>query len=347
MDKEKLKIEYRLLNDDDNSPWQPLTNLDELIWNGVFVIRVTGNTDILELPFTIEENGMFTLVVQDYATDSNLQTQRTTIQTITKVEHETGNVISYTRTRRYYNKEHIWGYWIDNKNNNQLRPLFIAAGAEYNSGETDIVRTGNCGEEIIHKSGHYFLNELGDITEDEMTRIYNAGGFIDNNPYYYQNCNIRTTLNREHNGSLSNGIAMDGLFFRCNNLETVQLFNMSQDNGKLYPNTMINTFYGCNSLRKILPTVSFKHISDATKVQNAFMNCTSLESVKINDLTVPLALHYSPGLNKESLMHIIQNSQPVDFITVTLHPETYSRIENDIEILLTLEKNPHLVLITE
>lgn len=341
MEKEKLKIKYRLLNDDDNSPWQPLTNLDELIWNGVFVVQITGDHTALELPFTIEENEMFTLVVKDYATDSKLQTKRTTIQTLTKVERCNGNVFNFTRTRRYNEYGPFWGKWTNDKPENQMRQLFVAAGAEYNSSGTDLIKKGARGEDIIHKDGHYFLNDLGDITEEEMIKIYNAGRFVNNNPYFYLNNDIRTTINQKYNGSLSKGLVMDGLFCNCNKLETVQI----SENDKLYPCTMVKTFNNCTNLKKIIPVISLSYISDTLMTQNMLKGCTSLETLMLEDFSVHLNLSDCSNLNKESLLYMITNSNSTEHITITLHPKTYAKIVEEVDIVIALENNPNLMII--
>ena len=61
---------------------------------------------------------------------------------------------------------------VREKVNNPLRPLFIATGAEYNDTGADKTKTAPWGETVTHKAGHYYLNGLGDITEEEMMDIY-------------------------------------------------------------------------------------------------------------------------------------------------------------------------------
>lgn len=98
---------------------------------------------------------------------------------------------------------------IANAPNLALRALFVAAGAEYNDSGTDKTNTTPWGETVTHKAGHYYLNGLGDITEGQMTRIYNRGNFNDadiapfSDSYSLAN-NIRTNLPRigSWNGNL-------------------------------------------------------------------------------------------------------------------------------------------------
>lgn len=54
-----------------------------------------------------------------------------------------------------------------------MRALFLASGAEYN--ETDGTGTDEYGNTFNKVAGCYTLNGLGDITEEEMARIYDFG----------------------------------------------------------------------------------------------------------------------------------------------------------------------------
>ena len=53
-----------------------------------------------------------------------------------------------------------------------LRSLYIEAGAEYNDTGEVIKKTAFWGDEVDHLPGHYYLNGLGDITEEQMAYIY-------------------------------------------------------------------------------------------------------------------------------------------------------------------------------
>ena len=61
---------------------------------------------------------------------------------------------------------------VRTKVENPLRPLYIAAGAEYNDSGVDKTKTAPWGETVTHKAGHYYLNGLGDITEEQMEVIF-------------------------------------------------------------------------------------------------------------------------------------------------------------------------------
>ena len=62
---------------------------------------------------------------------------------------------------------------------------YVTAGAEYNDTGADIVKTapwadmvdddytGDYGKTVVHKAGYWYLNGLGDLTTDEIRKIYN------------------------------------------------------------------------------------------------------------------------------------------------------------------------------
>ncbi len=108
---ENMKIEYRKLTDNESAPWLLLTNIDELIWNGVYVLRVTGDDGSSGLPFRLGNDDTVTLVLKDHAHEGALQSGRTIVQTVTYVERATGKVFTYTRTRCKTGKSHSWSYW--------------------------------------------------------------------------------------------------------------------------------------------------------------------------------------------------------------------------------------------
>lgn len=106
-----MKIEYRKQIDSETAPWQLLTNIDELLWNGVYALRVTDDDGTHSLPFRFANDDTVTLVVKDHAHEGMLENGRTIVQTITRVERSTGNVYSYTRTRYNVDGTPSWNYW--------------------------------------------------------------------------------------------------------------------------------------------------------------------------------------------------------------------------------------------
>ena len=111
METKKMKIEYRKQTDSETAPWQLLTNVDELLWNGVYALRVTDDDGSHNLPFRLANDDTVTFVVKDHAHDGMLENARTVVQTVTRVDRATGNVLVYNRTRYNAGGTHSWSYW--------------------------------------------------------------------------------------------------------------------------------------------------------------------------------------------------------------------------------------------
>ena len=85
---------------------------------------------------------------------------------------------------------------------------YEAAGAEWNGTGVDIVKTtpwagivdDAIDQKVVHKAGHWYLNGLGDITNEQMNRIFvqtnNLVGAADNYGGLFQNVKCRVNICR-------------------------------------------------------------------------------------------------------------------------------------------------------
>ena len=196
--KEKQQLLFRN-SGSTGSDWLVAGTLDEFLQNGVYLIKMLNADGTLGLPFSVTNDDVVKLVVSDSGANGRQQTGRAVVQTITFARSGSAMSITYTRTRRNVNGNHQWSSWVepeaastvniydgsvtaeklsdDIRPNvvNPLRPLFIAAGAEYNDSSVGKTKKAPWGETVIHKAGHYYLNGLGDITEEQMLAIYRIG----------------------------------------------------------------------------------------------------------------------------------------------------------------------------
>ena len=234
---------------------------------------------------------------------------------------------------------------VREKVNNPLRPLYIAAGAEYNDSGADKTKTAPWGETVTHKAGHYYLNGLGDITEEQMMAIYNAP----HNALYpaaYTDMTTRTLL--WYNGTRSSvacPISHNGIFFSNANLETIGTGTLNSDSF-YYDNKvgeLADYFRGCTNLKHINITFEIAYIKKMTRM---FDGCVSLITTRLNKLPCNVSLGDSPNISKGSILHAIVNAQPTAAITVTLHHDAYTRLADDAEIVAALEAQPMISLVS-
>lgn len=115
-----LRNEYRCLHDGEKSEWKQLTSIGEFIWDGVYAIRLVMNDGSLDLPFKFSGEEVVNLLVNDQFPDNHIQNNRIIVQTLNRVDKATGDVLTYTRSRRYSNGEHKWSEWVANNGKNGI-----------------------------------------------------------------------------------------------------------------------------------------------------------------------------------------------------------------------------------
>ena len=234
---------------------------------------------------------------------------------------------------------------VREKVNNPLRPLYIAAGAEYNDTGADVAKTAPWGEVVTHKAGHYYLNGLGDITEEQMQSIYNAPHNALYPFAYAHLANTRTVIwERGTRNSVSSPIAHDGMFFSNTRIEVV---GAGYTISSLYYSSAVPAiqcyFRGCHMLKHINMMLNIPYITSLTEM---FRECPLLESVYLNSLRCNVSFADSPNISKGSILYAIGNAVPTSAITITLHPDAYARLENDTEIVAALEAQPLISLVS-
>ena len=234
---------------------------------------------------------------------------------------------------------------VREKVDNPLRPLFIAAGAEYNDTGADKTKTAPWGETVIHKAGYYYLNGLGDITEEQMMDIYKYSfpmlGATDWTNAFRE-VNVRTNLFYKQYYSAARIKTLTAAFNANKTIEIVD-FNNQGSKVVLHDAASWNYAFGsCTKLKRILGVLD---INNASSLLGS--NCDSLIHVQLYNLNTNLLLfNKSNNIDKESVLYAIQNSTPTSAITITLHPDAYSRLADDADIVSALEAQPLISLVS-
>ena len=240
---------------------------------------------------------------------------------------------------------------VREKVDNPLRLLYIAAGAEYNDTGADITKTAPWGETVTHKAGHYYLNGLGDITEEQMTYTYANSHVIYNInlPRLKENDKkIRTFIPTFNSHSVSTlGKTSYSTFAGCLNLEVTMWSSV----GSVFTDSIAverldvagsHMFNGCCKLKYVHPM----KCTSTSNILNMFGGCTSLIEAKIYELKGNLSFSSSPIISKDTILCIVQKAAPTSAITVTLHPDAYARLADDAEIVAALEAQPLVSLVS-
>lgn len=222
------------------------------------------------------------------------------------------------------------------------RALFEAAGAVYNEA-----------------TGFYELNGLTDITEKQMTAIYeelNFNNYIFDNrfPGVSKNTSLlRTNIPSKSGHPQGIGLNDDWRVLRkwaylCVNLPSLEVIKITANVN--YVLLSADNYVGCDYIFYGNPKLkTIEGIIDiskrkATKISYLCSSCPKLESVNIYGLISSIDIKESPLLSKESILYMVQNSAATAPITITLHADAYAMAMANAEIQAALQQKTNVSL---
>ena len=332
------------------------TSLDAYIDNGIYSGVYTNGTTFFET--------FVMVVINNYAVAAATSTARN----ITQVKYavDTNGAFCYHARTGQGSDNVEWGEWRDldavttnriqdgavtaqklsadvsEKVYNPLRPLYIAAGAEYNDSGVDKTKTAPWGETVTHKAGHYYLNGLGDITEEQMVKIYNAGKWWVSGDAQGVLSNEKIRTNIPPIGTTEVFYKSFNLSFAFNSTNLEVLFLMTDSTNRVVKVDNIAWFgQASDKLTRVIGIIDLRTANAA----NSYINPLNLEYAKFiikNSIDINKCSKFS----KESLLYIIQNAILEVAITITLHPDAYTRLANDADVVAALEAQPLISLVS-
>ena len=224
--------------------------------------------------------------------------------------------------------------------------IYESEGAIYNDTLRTVERTAPWGGVISHRAGHWYLNGLGDITNEQMRKIYSFG-----HSTLADSALAAGGLNASYAANIRTNLSRVGMYHRSIN-EALCYYNTALEvlTGGLSSNTdsiltiaNASTFTLCRLLKAVIGCrLTFKNANDST-----FQECFALEHISIHALSLSLNLKDSPLISKQSLLYMINNSAATSAITIKLAPEAYAKYSTDSEVLAALAAKPLVTLITE
>lgn len=206
-----------------------------------------------------------------------------------------------------------------------LRDLYIQAGAKYNK-----------------STGYYELNGLTDITEEEMWAIWQ-----DDLRRWYKKGRTNLTNNiaqKGNSGGYNGGIDICCL---CSDNQALTKFNLGYP---CYAHYLDNAFSNCPNLREIDTRYSIVPFGATSIGPNIFRGCTKLQEVRFDNkyinASTNLSFKDSPFISKASVLTAITTTRTSNKqlnLTITLHPDAYARLKDDVDILAALEEKNGVV----
>lgn len=214
-------------------------------------------------------------------------------------------------------------------------------GAVYNSSGVDKTSTGMYGDTITHKAGYWLVNEIGDLTNEEMRGIYNSAYKLKSASYLagqFAHSKNRTVIslaltNQEYNAY--------NYIYNNAGLETAKT---GWGNVSVHANHLLGAFHAAKNLKKVLNTILMRQITSANHVANTFKGASLLESIQLQELKVSISFADSPNLSADSVYFMVNTEASTSAITITLHADAYARAMADSRIQTALAAHPNVSL---
>ena len=236
---------------------------------------------------------------------------------------------------------------------------YEAAGAVWNGTGADIVKTtpwadmvdDDADKVVTHKAGYWYVNGLGDITNEQMRIILlETNNFLGNiqstGEGFYVMTHFRTNLPMP-----TYRIALYRLqatyidcFRDASNLEAivfVEYANGTLPKYSLHPKSINAMFNNDKKLRHISGLIN---LDMCVQANDAFFKCYELRSIKLYSLKFSMDFKYSSFLSSKSILYMIQNEAATSAITITLHADAYARAMANADILAALQAHPNVSL---
>lgn len=182
------------------------------------------------------------------------------------------------------------------------------------------------------ETGHFELNGITNLSLRNAIAIFAVQDRCNNSQYFeslfQSNRLIRTVLPIYHN-KLGGRISAIRMFMNCTKIETIVFLQTDYDN-------LGWAFFGCEKLREIRGLNLSK--METKFDNNTFASCKQLQTLEITNLSSDLRLADSPLITTDTIEYIIRNrnldnTNATKELTITLHPDAYSRIPSSLHEL--------------
>ena len=220
---------------------------------------------------------------------------------------------------------------------------YIAAGAEYNDTGEDIVKTtpwadmldddytGDYGKTVVHKAGYWYLNGIGDITNDGIRKIYIASSNFPPSGdlrAYFGFADFSTNFGALRSFSGFTQVNVTGI---SDGSKSFIILNLQCLRG-----AFVSTVRALRTIKHILGTLKLNSKQD---IAGSIDLITARFKLKYD-----LEVSSSPILSVKSVLYMINNEEATSPITITLHADVYNRCMANTDILTALETHTNISL---
>lgn len=234
---------------------------------------------------------------------------------------------------------------------------YVAAGAEYNDTGADIIKTtpwadladDDADKTVVHKAGYWYLNGLGDITNEQMRVIFiETNNFMEDISQSAQAryCSLisRTHMNSPmyHITTLRLRVEYVDFVRSSKNLESI-IFPVYKPSVSycFRPKKITTAFSYCPNLKYIYGIIN---LYDCTEQTNVFYQSPNIRICQLNKLRLNLNIDNLDSVSSKSILYMIQNEAATSPITITLHADAYARAMANADIVAALQAHPNVSL---
>ena len=234
---------------------------------------------------------------------------------------------------------------------------YEAAGAVYNETGKDIVKStpwadladDDADKTVVHKAGYWYLNGLGDITNEQMRVIFiETNNFMEDISQSAQAryCSLisRTHMNPKQYHITTSRLRVEYIDFmrHSRNLESIifPVYSLSVDYC-FRPKKITTAFSYCPNLKYIYGIIN---LYDCVEQTDAFHNSPNIRICQFNKLRLNLNINNLNSVSLKSILYMIQNEAATSAITITLHADVYARAMANTDIVAALQDHPNVSL---
>ena len=177
------------------------------------------------------------------------------------------------------------------------------------------------------QTGYFELNGLGDISTEQMRQILpylTLGKIRGDLTSRFQRVSIRTiTVYCE--GTIF-PVDMTLTFYVASSLETIKITPMA--GGMTGVKNMNGAFRFCSALQRVDGVFDVSRTEKS--ITDSFVGCVKLQEIRMHGIKSSVIFQDSPLLSAESITYMVENAINTAPITITLHPDAYARLTDEI-----------------
>lgn len=188
---------------------------------------------------------------------------------------------------------------------------------------------------VLHLPGHWYLNGLGDITNNEMRRIELVGEMYPYKSYF--GSKARTLIPSPVSGQegVSPLVTVSGV-----------LSHSKVESAFFSKATSLVSMYGVSTLNNAISALLFNanNVKYLQRISNGgnkttidYSSIQKLRALQIKSLLSNVKLNKLQLISKPSIKYIIDNASPTSAITIILHADRYAQLAEDVDIVAALE----------